>query len=59
MTAPPEAGKPPEDDEPPEDPEDFAEEAGTDPTPQQIEEYRERIGDPLPEPPPEPGEPPD
>ena len=42
-------------DEQPEDPEEFAEDAGTDPTPQQIDEYRERIGDPLPE----PEEPPD
>jgi hypothetical protein len=35
-----------------EDPEEFAEEAGTDPTPQEVDEYRERIGDPPPEPPP-------
>ena len=38
-----------------EDPEQFAEEAGVDPTPQQVDEYRTRVGDP----PPEPEEPPD
>ncbi|MGH8881830.1 MAG: hypothetical protein ACRD0P_31525 [Stackebrandtia sp.] len=39
----------------PEDAEKFAEESGVDPTPDQIDEYRERIGDPAPE----PTEPPD
>jgi hypothetical protein len=34
----------------PEDAEEFAEESGIDPTPDQIDEYRERIGDPAPEP---------
>lgn len=33
-----------------EDPEEFAEEAGTDPTAQEVDEYREMIGDPPPEP---------
>jgi len=37
-------------DDVPTDPEEFAEAAGTDPTPQEIEEYRDRIGDPSPEP---------
>lgn len=40
-----------------EDPEEFAEDAGVDPTPQEVDEYRDRIGDPPPQPPPE--EPPD
>jgi hypothetical protein len=39
---------PPDEDE--EDPEEFAEEAGTDPTAQEVDEYREMIGDPPPEP---------
>jgi hypothetical protein len=34
----------------PDDAEEFAEEIGVDPTPDQIDEYRERIGDPAPEP---------
>jgi hypothetical protein len=37
------------------DPEEFAEAVGVDPTPQEVDEYQERIGDP----PPEPEEPPD
>jgi hypothetical protein len=31
--------------------EEYAEAVGTDPTPQEVDEYRERIGDPPPEPP--------
>jgi hypothetical protein len=34
----------------PDDAEEFAEEVGLDPTSEQIDEYRERIGDPVPEP---------
>jgi hypothetical protein len=33
-----------------EDPEKFAQEAGVDPTAQEVDEYREMIGDPPPEP---------
>ncbi len=32
------------------DPEEFAEEVGVDPTAQEVDEYREMIGDPPPEP---------
>ena len=32
------------------DPEGFAQEAGVDPTAQEVDEYREMIGDPPPEP---------
>ncbi|MFL6143717.1 MAG: hypothetical protein ACJ72N_17880 [Labedaea sp.] len=41
----------------PEEAEEFAEQIGVDPTPEQIDEYRERIGEPTPDP--EPVEPPD
>lgn len=37
------------------DPEEFAEAVGVDPTSEEIDEYRELVGDP----PPEPEEPPD
>jgi hypothetical protein len=33
------------------DPEEFAEAVGVDPTADEVDEYRERIGDPPPEPP--------
>lgn len=32
------------------DPEEFAETVGVDPTVQEVDEYREKIGDPVPEP---------
>jgi hypothetical protein len=41
----------------PEEAEEFAAEVGVDPTQEQIDEYRERVGDPAPSP--EPVEPPD
>jgi hypothetical protein len=34
-----------------EDPEEFAEAVGVDPTAQEVDEYREKVGDPPPEPP--------
>lgn len=39
------------------DPEEFAESVGVDPTAEEVDEYREQIGDPVPAP--EPTEPPD
>jgi hypothetical protein len=45
----PEQPRPADEDEE-EDPEEFAEELGTDPTALEVDEYREMIGDPPPEP---------
>jgi hypothetical protein len=45
----PEHPLPADDDLDEEDPEEFAEEVGPDPTAQEVDEYREMIGDPSPE----------